>query len=62
MRRGAVAGMVAPESGWSVEGVPHAKNYQTIPSRKEAWTFRLPSWSSWSSIGMKATPPSRFRR
>ena len=29
-------GMVAPESGWSVEGVPHAKNYQTIPSRKEA--------------------------
>ena len=29
-------GMMAPESGWSVEGVPHAKNYQTIPSRKEA--------------------------
>ncbi len=29
-------GMVAPESGWSVEGVPNAKNYQTIPSRKEA--------------------------
>ena len=28
-------GMVAPESGWSVEGVPLAKNYQTIPSRKE---------------------------
>ncbi len=23
-------GMVAPESGWSVEGVPNAKNYQTI--------------------------------
>ena len=29
-------GMVAPESGWSVEGVPNAENYQTIPSRKEA--------------------------
>ncbi len=29
-------GMVAPESGWSVDGVPQAKNYQTIPSRKEA--------------------------
>ena len=33
---GRYGGMVAPESGWSVEGVPHAKIFQTIPSRKEA--------------------------
>jgi hypothetical protein len=39
-------GMVAPESGWSVEGVPHAKNYQTIPSRKEAQDIQATSWSS----------------
>jgi hypothetical protein len=46
-------GMVAPESGWSVEGVPNAK---------KRWTFRPPSWSSWSAIGMKDTPPSPFPR
>ncbi|MBA2485569.1 MAG: hypothetical protein H0V35_05630 [Nitrospira sp.] len=29
-------GIVATESGWSVEAVPQAKPFQTIPSRKEA--------------------------
>jgi hypothetical protein len=39
-------GMVAPESGWSVEGVPTRRTIRRYPVAKKPRTFRRQSWSS----------------